>query len=380
MNVLIITPILNTQVKGMERFVIEFSTELTKQGHKVTILTSKKGAPQNIKNVKIIRKFVFFPKYFNKFVKYLHLSLIAKSHLKRNKYDLVLAMGHSGVFLRNFVWRASGSPIPYIKKQKVGKKLSPISHFARRLDLFTQEILEKICVKKAKVHMFPSRKLKNLFEKTHRFESQKYFIPCSGVRNKKYNKKTPSLINWEKIKNKTKLLSVSGLSEKRKGKDVLLETLEKLDEDEYILIVAGGKKATIPKKFKSKILMIKNIPHDNMGEVYHNCDILLFPSIYEGFPNVILEAAAFGMAIIASKIEGIEEYFKEGKEIILIERGSTTELIKAIKKINNKNTMKSLGKNIKSKTKNLNYTLFVKKLLSFINDKKRSSENLLVLL
>ena len=174
MKLLIITPSMDTEIGGMERFIIEISSRLIKLGHSVTILTGKGKKELTLGGIEIIRYNIWKPKLFNKLIKYIHLSVFAKRHLKKNKYDIVVAMGHSGLFLNNYLWRASGSPIALIKKEKRKLKLNLLTRFIIFFDLFSQEVIERICIRKAKFHMFPSIALKNHFEKTYDFKAYRY--------------------------------------------------------------------------------------------------------------------------------------------------------------------------------------------------------------
>jgi glycosyltransferase involved in cell wall biosynthesis len=47
--------------------------------------------------------------------------------------------------------------------------------------------------------------------------------------------------------------------------------------------------------------------------IYQNADCLVNPSLYEGMPNVVLEAMACGLPIIASKVPGNEELVLDGE-------------------------------------------------------------------
>ena len=54
-----------------------------------------------------------------------------------------------------------------------------------------------------------------------------------------------------------------------------------------------------------------------MQEVYLNCDILLFPSIYrEGVPRAIIEALSFGLSIITTNMPGCKETISNNGVIV----------------------------------------------------------------
>lgn len=373
LRILIIIPILNSNIGGMERFVVEFSTRVSQLGHNVTVITSGYGNHFKLNGVKVIRHKLYFPRYLNKLVKYLQLSLIAKRHLKKYKYDVVLAMGYSGVLLNNFVWRTSGSPVPLTK---VHKNLHN-NLFKRGLtnfDLLTQKILEKHCIRKAKFLMFPSVKLKLDFENLYDFKAKRYFIPCSGTGVLKEGK---SPYNFDKLKGYFKILTVGGLGDVRKGRWVIVNALSQIDTSEIKLIVVGGINFKLDDELKRSIIDLGKIDLRSMPSVYKNCDLLIFPSLYEGFPNSILEAAHFGLPVISSKLEGIGEYFNKD-EIMLIKKNDANDLALKITKIkNSKKLRKRLSNNIKKRAKELNYSLFVEEFVEFIISQK-INKNLLI--
>ncbi len=48
---------------------------------------------------------------------------------------------------------------------------------------------------------------------------------------------------------------------------------------------------------------VYNIPDEQLLEEYHNADIVVFPSIYEGFGAITIEAQAIGRPVITSNLE-----------------------------------------------------------------------------
>jgi UDP-glucose:(heptosyl)LPS alpha-1,3-glucosyltransferase len=52
--------------------------------------------------------------------------------------------------------------------------------------------------------------------------------------------------------------------------------------------------------------------------VYEMADALVFPSSYEAFPLVILEAAASGLAILTTPVNGVRELLNDGESGLLI--------------------------------------------------------------
>ncbi len=68
----------------------------------------------------------------------------------------------------------------------------------------------------------------------------------------------------------------------------------------------------------------------DLESVLKTLDILVLPSFKEGLPTVLLEAAAAGVAVAASRIPGVTELFVHEKNALLFEPGSVEELARAV--------------------------------------------------
>lgn len=56
---------------------------------------------------------------------------------------------------------------------------------------------------------------------------------------------------------------------------------------------------------------------------YLCCDAVVIPSFYEGMPNVMLEAGALGVPIIASNVDGMKDLISDREDGLLFEVGNT---------------------------------------------------------
>ena len=75
-------------------------------------------------------------------------------------------------------------------------------------------------------------------------------------------------------------------------------------------------------------------------------DVLLFPSYREGFPNVVMQAGAMGLASIVSNINGCNEIIVEGENGLIIPVKSSGALLEAMMKlVNNEPLFQKLKSN-----------------------------------
>lgn len=63
------------------------------------------------------------------------------------------------------------------------------------------------------------------------------------------------------------------------------------------------------------------------------CDIVVLPSLYEGFPLVVLEALAAGKPVVATDIEGTREAVSDGRTGVLVPPADPEALARAVRRL-----------------------------------------------
>ena len=163
------------------------------------------------------------------------------------------------------------------------------------------------------------------------------------------------------------LLFVGRLAEK-KGIGYLLDAMPKVLDDKpktKLMIIGTGllekelKQQVKELKIESNIIFTGAIQNNLLPEYYATADIFIGPSITtkggdrEGFPTVFVEAMSSGTPILTTKIDGIKEIIKIGKNGFIVNQKSSRELSKKILEImQNKdklNLMKSNSRKIAKK-------------------------------
>jgi glycosyltransferase involved in cell wall biosynthesis len=169
----------------------------------------------------------------------------------------------------------------------------------------------------------------------------------------------PYSISLKKIKHvkllpknkKIKILYVGQLI-KRKGINLILESLKHLDKriikNIELTFVGKGPLEELIRKFSLtfKFIYLKKFKNrKDLNETYSKNNIFLYPSIYDGWGVAPMEAMASGMAIIISRNAGLVENLKHNKNGLIIS-ANAVEISKAIKfYYNQKNKIKEHGKN-----------------------------------
>ena len=74
-------------------------------------------------------------------------------------------------------------------------------------------------------------------------------------------------------------------------------------------------------------------------DIFDSCDVLICPSYSEGMPNVILEAMARGLAIIATDVGAISEMVDSTNGILMANNKSQLIMSSIMEIISNKNKL-----------------------------------------
>ncbi len=141
------------------------------------------------------------------------------------------------------------------------------------------------------------------------------------------------------------LLSV-GILEPRKGHHLLMEALHIVKSNEKIFpviyIIGGGPYRKHLAKLRnqlgleSDVILVGEVPHQELRQWYSAADLLCLASDREGWPNVLLESMACGTPVVASAVFGIPEVVTDSKlGFIVPERTSeafAAIILKALKK------------------------------------------------
>jgi len=158
-----------------------------------------------------------------------------------------------------------------------------------------------------------------------RFENSQIISPIELVPNK------------ESCKN---LLYVGRLA-KGKGLEFLIETLCELPIKKFKLTIIGDGDIKNDLIYLVKEINLSEnvvfkgyIPFgEELMKEYSSNDVLILPSFSEGLPQVILEAMARGVIVVATRVGGLTNLIKDGENGFLFEAGDKKGLLKIIREI-----------------------------------------------
>ncbi len=188
--------------------------------------------------------------------------------------------------------------------------------------------------------------IKNLFARI----PEKFIEIPFGVDIEKFKPapKDPGLLTKHNLSLEDKILLFVGSLDPAhyfKGLDVLLQTIYKLQDASYKLIVAGdGSLRAHYEKFSKKlgisnaVRFVGKVSNEELPKYYNLADVFVFPSIdrSEAFGIALLEAMSCGKAVLASRLPGVRTLIQEGENGFLTNPVDTKDISPKIVKAFNK--------------------------------------------
>lgn len=344
-----------------ETFISNEIDELQRAGLRIDILSLSKGPLTPSSHPEVIYDCSFFE--YRKILA--HFSII--KHFKF-RYLLVLMelIRKSGFSFRKILknvknFSSSVFFIAQIKNQKIGhihahfmsapssiaiilsKILKiPFSCTGHANDIYTssrKELIEKIAYSKFVVTCTLSNK-DYLSELTP--DKSKIIHVYHGIHLAKWAKKEKLCV----LKNKKTInLLLVGRLVTKKGINYLLEAIILLRKSNYNIkcnIIGDGPEHNFLESFIDKsnlsdtVHLLSSMTQDRLKEYYHEADIFVLPSLIapdgdrDGLPNVLLEAMAVGIPIIATNVSAIGELIVDQHTGLLIHQSNSAAIVGAI--------------------------------------------------
>jgi len=164
-----------------------------------------------------------------------------------------------------------------------------------------------------------------------------------------------------KISDEEIVLLFVGYDFRRKGLEFVIRAIDRLKNKNIKLMVIG----------KDKILPYENLARQlnlsdkiifagaqiEMNKFYSAGDIFVFPTMYEPFGLVIIEAMASGLPVIVSKLAGAAELISNGKEGFLLDNPKDiNQLAFFLDKLVNDNQLRiNMGQNARKKAESFSW-------------------------
>lgn len=114
----------------------------------------------------------------------------------------------------------------------------------------------------------------------------------------------------------------------QKGLPILLEAIQRLADPRLKLLVVGGGSGLVAayRTRAERMGLTRHISFVGMQQdsspFLWAADAFVLPSCYEAFPLVSVEAAAAGLPLIVTALNGVEEFLRDGENGFLVERNA----------------------------------------------------------
>jgi glycosyltransferase involved in cell wall biosynthesis len=133
----------------------------------------------------------------------------------------------------------------------------------------------------------------------------------------------------------TPIVLVPAVLREEKGHEVLLEALPELLRavpSVQVLIVGGGERE---QELRARARALGETvrflgPRDDMPDLLAACDVVVLPSLAEALPTALMEAAAAGRPVVATRVGGVPEIVEDGRTGLLVPPGDPHALAQAL--------------------------------------------------
>lgn len=170
-------------------------------------------------------------------------------------------------------------------------------------------------------------------------EKKVHVIPLAPELSQYKFMKEKSIKKWETA---DPYILYAGAIHPRKNITKLIRVFGRLIKTKKIphsLVIAGSfrwksrevKEAAEKAPYRNKVLFTGRVSDEELSELYRNCAVFVYPSLYEGFGLPVLEAMAFGVPVVTSNVSSLPEV--TGDAALLVDPGNDDEIYEAIWKI-----------------------------------------------
>src|SRR5262245_39400254 len=248
---------------------------------------------------------------------------------RRERYDLRQMVESDLIFgdvsYAHFCHRA------YLKDHWPKAEARGIRGWFRRLDHWLHAMVEPYIFRRVQKIVVPSHGLARELIREYPYTAKKIHVIPNSVNLDRMLR--PAEFDREAYRNElglkqdeVTLVFIALGQYERKGLPLTLEALRRLDGAQVRLLVVGGE-GDLVKRYQaraakmglnSRVTFVSTTP--DIRPYLWISDAFLFPFYYETFSLVSAEAAAAGLPLMVTRLNGVEEYLSDGKNGMLLDR------------------------------------------------------------
>lgn len=322
MKILLVSRFFNKR-GGISRYVAELAERLVKE-HETHLLTT--NYDYKIPNLVVHKKPMIEKPFWLQILSNAYYNTKYSKSLKdKFEIDVVHSQGSESLFCDVCTMHSCHRAwVDCYKSWGIYKNIKATLNPTNRVVLLLErKIVEKNC----KLIIAVSEGTKREILRYYNVSEEKIVVIPNGVNLEEFKpdeKKRKKIREKYGIGDNEIVLMFAGHEFERKGLRFIIEALSMIKEDNIRLLIIGRGNPTQYVELarnlnvKDKIIFAGFV--EDVTEHYAASDIFVFPTAYEAFSLATLEAAASGLPILATKVNGTEELIEEGYNGFFIKR------------------------------------------------------------
>ncbi len=179
-------------------------------------------------------------------------------------------------------------------------------------------------------HVCVSRAVEGFARDDIGLSQQQLVVIPNGVDSLCFTGASPADLVSLGIARERRVMVFIGRLDRQKGTDRLMDAapklLEQLPEHDLLLVGDGPERSRI-EAFVTQHNLTRRVHlvgwQDNVPGILAASELLLLPSRWEGMPNVVLEAMASGLGVVAMDVEGVREVLGDAADDQVVPQGDT---------------------------------------------------------
>jgi len=307
---------------GAEGFSTKFIEYLIKAGHEVHIFAIEWSIGPSDTNI----HFHKIPAIrFNSFLRDLSFAISSYFILKKNRPHLDIIQTHDKTLYQDIYRAGDGCHIEWLKKRwqsatfisKISILLNPYHWLILTLEriIFKGQRFRKVIA--------ISRMVKEDILDNYHVNPEDIEVIYNGVDLERFHPRNRDIFRGEirrrfGIGDQDFVILFVGSGFERKGLRYLIEAIELIDEPVCIMVIGKGNERSMERYIKRQRVVFCG-PRREIYKYYASADVFVFPTLYEPFGNVHLEALASGLPVITTKRSGASEIIESGRHGFVVE-------------------------------------------------------------
>ena len=306
---------------GSEGFSQTLIRKLAQEGHEVHIFAIMWDASEQFNNIHFHKVPTIT---FNSFFRDLTFALSAFLVMKREHFDII--QSHDKTLFQDIYRAGDGCHIEWLRQR--WKRIGLFGRVSVILNPYHWLILtmERMILKGhrfKKIIAISELVKRNLIE-NYNVDEGDIEVIYNGVDLERFHpenrkKYIDEIRRRHSIGGNDFVILFAGSGFERKGVDYLLKASELVSEAITVLIVGKGSEEKMRRYIKKQRVIFCG-PQKEIHKYYAASDIFVFPTIYEPFGNVHLEALASGLPVITTKLSGASEIIRDGVHGFVVDK------------------------------------------------------------